>query len=166
MVGKGRAALPRPTVQGTTASIDPLFHPRTSTDYRLPKRAITCVLPIELHSVFVFRSKSLRTPSNMFIVSLAIFDIIMAVEMPMFVINSFMERMIGWEIGCDIYAALGSISGMGQSITNAAIAFDRYRLRSSYDRREPCDHTKPGMLLFAEPFPARSMDGSTRNKPG
>ncbi|XP_029041874.1 opsin, blue-sensitive [Osmia bicornis bicornis] len=72
-------------------------------------------------------SKSLRTASNMFIVSLAIFDIIMAFEMPMLIINSFMERMIGWEVGCDVYAVLGSISGMGQAITNAAIAFDRYR---------------------------------------
>ena len=69
----------------------------------------------------------------MFIVSLAIFDIIMALEIPMFIVSSFVERMIGWEIGCDIYAVLGSVSGMGQAITNAAIAFDRYRLRSNYD---------------------------------
>lgn len=66
----------------------------------------------------------------MFIVSLAIFDIIMAFEMPMLVISSFMERMIGWEIGCDVYSVFGSVSGMGQAITNAAIAFDRYRLYS------------------------------------
>ncbi|XP_076626180.1 rhodopsin 5 [Colletes latitarsis] len=72
-------------------------------------------------------SKSLRTASNMFIVSLAVFDLIMCIEMPMFVANCFMERMIGWEVGCDVYGVLGSISGMGQSITNAAIAFDRYR---------------------------------------
>ncbi|XP_076757600.1 rhodopsin 5 [Xylocopa sonorina] len=78
--------------------------------------------------VWIFStSKSLRTPSNMFIVSLAIFDVIMAFEMPMFLVNSFLERMIGWEVGCDIFAMLGSVSGMGQSITNAAIAFDRYR---------------------------------------
>lgn len=72
-------------------------------------------------------SKSLRTASNMFIVSLAVFDLLMSVEMPMFLINCFLERMIGWELGCDIYAIFGSLSGMGQSITNAAIAFDRYR---------------------------------------
>lgn len=72
-------------------------------------------------------SKSLRTASNMFIVSLAVFDMLMMCEMPMFLVNCFMERMIGWELGCDIYALFGSISGMGQAITNAAIAFDRYR---------------------------------------
>lgn len=72
-------------------------------------------------------SKSLRTASNIFIVNLAVFDLVMAVEMPMFVVNCFMERMLGWELGCDVYAALGAVSGLGQSITNAAIAFDRYR---------------------------------------
>lgn len=45
----------------------------------------------------------------------------------MLIVNSFYQRMIGWELGCDIYAALGSISGMGSAITNAAIAYDRYR---------------------------------------
>lgn len=102
------------------------------TDYRHTSSE-SGVVPIEPRilelGLCVCRSKPLRTASNMFIVSLAIFDIIMAFEMPMLVINSFMERMIGWEIGCDAYAVFGSISGMGQSITNAAIAFDRYRLR-------------------------------------
>lgn len=45
----------------------------------------------------------------------------------MLIVNSFLERTIGWETGCDVYALLGAISGMGQAITNAAIAFDRYR---------------------------------------
>lgn len=78
--------------------------------------------------VWIFStSKSLRTASNMFIVNLALFDLMMALEMPMLVVNSFVERMIGWQLGCDIYALLGSLSGIGQAITNAAIAFDRYR---------------------------------------
>ena len=51
----------------------------------------------------------------------------MAFEIPMLIVNSFLERMIGWEMGCDIYAALGGVSGMGSAITNAAIAFDRYK---------------------------------------
>lgn len=72
-------------------------------------------------------SKSLRTASNMFVVNLALFDLVMMLEMPMLIANSFLERTIGWELGCDIYAALGGISGIGSAITNAAIAFDRYR---------------------------------------
>ncbi|XP_046736196.1 opsin, blue-sensitive [Diprion similis] len=78
--------------------------------------------------VWIFTtSKSLRTASNMFIVNLALFDLLMMLEMPMLIANSFLERMIGWQLGCDVYATLGSISGIGSAINNAAIAFDRYR---------------------------------------
>lgn len=103
----------------------------------------------------------------MFIVSLAIFDIIMAFEMPMFIINCFLERMIGWEIGCDLYAVFGSISGIGQAITNAAIAFDRYRLQlfsfgSNCTTLDLTTAIIPRVSVGL--FPARSMDGSTRNK--
>ncbi|KAK2577555.1 hypothetical protein KPH14_000788 [Odynerus spinipes] len=78
--------------------------------------------------VWIFStSKVLRTPSNMFVINLAIFDLAMALEIPMFIVNSFIERIWGWELGCTIYAILGSVSGLGQSISNAAIAFDRYR---------------------------------------
>lgn len=75
----------------------------------------------------VFRSKSLRSASNMFIVNLAIFDFIMMLEMPMFIVNSFTEKIMGSDTGCNIYAALGSVSGIGGAITNAVIAFDRYK---------------------------------------
>ncbi|XP_012257660.1 opsin, blue-sensitive [Athalia rosae] len=78
--------------------------------------------------VWIFTtSKCLRTASNMFVVNLALFDLVMMLEMPMLITNSFLERMIGWQLGCDIYATLGSIAGIGSAINNAAIAFDRYR---------------------------------------
>lgn len=54
----------------------------------------------------------------------------------MLIVNSFLERTIGWETGCDVYALLGAISGMGQAITNAAIAFDRYRFVARARARE------------------------------
>lgn len=47
----------------------------------------------------------------MFIVNLAIFDLLMMLEMPMFIANSFYERLLGYDLGCTIYAALGSLSG-------------------------------------------------------
>lgn len=47
----------------------------------------------------------------MLIINLAILDILMALEMPMFIANSFSERLLGYDIGCTIYAALGSLSG-------------------------------------------------------
>lgn len=63
----------------------------------------------------------------MFVVNLALFDILMAFEMPLLIVNSFLERPVGWQLGCDIYSALGSVSGIGSAINNAAIAFDRYK---------------------------------------
>lgn len=63
----------------------------------------------------------------MFIINLAIFDLFMMIEMPMFIFNSFSERLLGYDTGCTIYAALGSFSGIGGAITNAMIAYDRYK---------------------------------------
>ncbi|XP_071448172.1 opsin, blue-sensitive [Hetaerina americana] len=77
--------------------------------------------------VTFFTTKSLRTPSNTFVVNLAIFDALMMSKLPMFVLNSAVEGQIFGKIGCDIYGLIGSYSGMGAAITNAAIAFDRYR---------------------------------------
>lgn len=47
--------------------------------------------------------------------------------MPMFIVNSFSERLVGSDVACGVYAAFGSVSGIGGSITNAVIAFDRYK---------------------------------------
>lgn len=63
----------------------------------------------------------------MFVINLALFDIIMAIEFPMFIFNSFSERLIGYDLGCTIYAALGSVSGIGGAFANAIIAFDRFK---------------------------------------
>nr|QPZ55119.1 BRh1 [Eumaeus atala] len=72
-------------------------------------------------------SKSLRSPSNMFVINLAIFDSLMMIEMPMLIVNSFYQKMLGYQVGCDLYASLGAFSGIGGAITNAIIAFDRYK---------------------------------------
>nr|ADN96745.1 blue-sensitive visual pigment [Dryas iulia] len=76
-------------------------------------------------------SKSLRSASNMFVINLAVFDLMMMIEMPLLVINSFHQRLVGYQLGCDIYATLGSFSGIGGAITNAVIAYDRYKTISS-----------------------------------
>nr|QPZ55120.1 BRh2 [Eumaeus atala] len=72
-------------------------------------------------------SKSLRSPSNMFVINLAVFDVMMMIEMPMFVVNSFSQHIVGYQAMCNVYASLGSISGFGGAITNAVIAYDRYK---------------------------------------
>ncbi|XP_030384580.1 opsin Rh5 [Scaptodrosophila lebanonensis] len=76
-------------------------------------------------------SKSLRTPSNLLILNLAIFDLFMCTNMPHYLINGALGYIAGGDLGCDIYALNGGISGMGASITNAFIAFDRYKTISN-----------------------------------
>jgi r-opsin len=88
-------------------------------------------------------TKSLRTPSNLFLMNLAVFDLLMATEMPFFIANSFYERMRGHSIGCTLYSAAGALSGIGGAITNAMIALDRYKCVSS-----PMDRlTKSNVLV-------------------
>ncbi|XP_071519509.1 opsin, ultraviolet-sensitive-like [Panulirus ornatus] len=78
--------------------------------------------------IWVFSSaKSLRTPSNMFVINLAILDFIMMLKTPVFIINSFNEGPIWGKTGCDAFALMGSYSGIAGAMTNAAIAFDRYK---------------------------------------
>nr|BAQ54709.1 opsin, short-wavelength sensitive type [Sympetrum frequens] len=74
-----------------------------------------------------FTTKSLRTSSNAFVANLAIFDMLMMSKLPLFVMNSIVEGQIFGKIGCDIFGLIGSYSGIGAAITNAAIAYDRYR---------------------------------------
>ncbi|XP_073821216.1 opsin Rh5-like [Musca autumnalis] len=76
-------------------------------------------------------SKNLRTPSNLLIINLAIFDLIMALNMPHYMINAIMGYFWGGDLGCDIYAVIGGISGQGAAVTNAFIAYDRYRTISN-----------------------------------
>jgi r-opsin len=63
--------------------------------------------------------------------NLAVFDLLMATEMPFFIGNSFYERLRGHSLACNLYASAGALSGIGGAITNAMIAFDRYKCVSS-----------------------------------
>ncbi|KAB7506870.1 Opsin, ultraviolet-sensitive [Armadillidium nasatum] len=78
--------------------------------------------------IWIFsRAKSLRTPSNMLVINLAIFDFIMMLKTPVFIINSFNEGPVWGKFGCDIFGLMGAYAGVGGAVTNAAIAYDRYR---------------------------------------
>lgn len=63
----------------------------------------------------------------MFVVNLAICDFMMMMKTPIFIYNSFHTGFALGQLGCEIFAFVGSLSGIGASITNAAIAYDRYR---------------------------------------
>lgn len=62
----------------------------------------------------------------MFIVNLAFCDWIMMLKAPIFIYNSFNRGFAAGHIACQIFAFVGSLSGIGAGMTNAAIAYDRY----------------------------------------
>lgn len=72
-----------------------------------------------------YSAKSLRTPSNVFIVNLAICDFLMMVKTPIFIYNSFTRGFTLGHLGCQIFSFIGSLSGIGAGATNACIAYDR-----------------------------------------
>lgn len=73
----------------------------------------------------ITRAKSLRTPSNVFVVNLALCDFMMMTKTPIFIYNSFNRGYELGILGCQIFAFIGSLSGIGAAITNACIAYDR-----------------------------------------
>ncbi|XP_050161498.1 melanopsin [Myiozetetes cayanensis] len=73
------------------------------------------------------RTRSLRTPSNMLIINLAISDLLMSItQSPVFFINSLHKRWIFGEKGCELYAFCGALFGITSMITLMVIALDRY----------------------------------------
>ncbi|KAB5581523.1 hypothetical protein PHYPO_G00176680 [Pangasianodon hypophthalmus] len=73
------------------------------------------------------RSRTLRTPANMFIINLAITDFFMcATQTPIFFITSMHKKWIFGEKGCELYAFCGALFGICSMITLMVIAVDRY----------------------------------------
>ncbi|XP_023676251.2 opsin 4b [Paramormyrops kingsleyae] len=73
------------------------------------------------------RSRSLRTPANMFIINLAIADFLMCItQTPIFFITSMHKRWIFGETACELYAFCGALFGICSMITLTVIAVDRY----------------------------------------
>lgn len=48
------------------------------------------------------------------------------IKTPIFIYNSFNRGFASGVIGCQVFAFIGSISGIGAGSTNACIAYDRY----------------------------------------
>ncbi|XP_072280367.1 melanopsin isoform X1 [Pyxicephalus adspersus] len=73
------------------------------------------------------RSRSLRSPANMFIINLAISDFFMSItQAPVFFAASLHKRWIFGEKGCELYAFCGALFGITSMITLMVIAVDRY----------------------------------------
>jgi len=81
--------------------------------------------------IYIFlKTKSLRTPTNMFVVNLAISDLIMMLTMGLPVtINAFTQRYWMWGVlGCHIYAFCGAVCGTCSILNMAIIGYDRYNV--------------------------------------
>ncbi|XP_072528031.1 opsin 4xb [Salminus brasiliensis] len=78
--------------------------------------------------IFAFCSnKKLRTSPNVFIVNLAVSDLLMALtQSPVFFINCLHTQWMMGELGCEIYAFCGALFGISSMITLLAISVDRY----------------------------------------
>ncbi|XP_049420059.1 melanopsin-A-like isoform X3 [Epinephelus fuscoguttatus] len=78
--------------------------------------------------VYAFcRSRSLRTPSNIFIINLAVTDFLMCLtQTPIFFITSMHKRWIFGKKGCELYAFCGALFGICSMMTLMVIAVDRY----------------------------------------
>ncbi|KAM7362753.1 rhodopsin 6 [Cochliomyia hominivorax] len=78
--------------------------------------------------IYIFTSaKSLRTPSNMFVVNLAFSDFMMMFTMfPPVVLNGFYGTWILGAFWCELYGLFGSLFGCVSIWSMTLIAYDRY----------------------------------------
>lgn len=81
--------------------------------------------------IYIFlKTKSLRTPSNIFVVNLAISDLIMMTTQGLPVtLNAYTQRywMFG-KLGCELYGAVGGICGVCSILSMVVIGYDRYNV--------------------------------------
>ncbi|KAL6423807.1 hypothetical protein ACFW04_010338 [Cataglyphis niger] len=80
--------------------------------------------------IYIFTTtKSLRTPSNLLVINLAISDFLMMLSMsPAMVINCYYETWVLGPLVCELYGLMGSLFGCGSIWTMTMIAFDRYNV--------------------------------------
>ncbi|KAL1140894.1 hypothetical protein AAG570_000822 [Ranatra chinensis] len=80
--------------------------------------------------IYIFCStKSLRTPSNLLVVNLALSDFLMLFTMaPPMVINCYYETWVFGPMACEIYGMAGSLWGSASIWSMVMIALDRYNV--------------------------------------
>nr|BAQ54947.1 opsin, long-wavelength sensitive type [Indolestes peregrinus] len=80
--------------------------------------------------IYIFAStKSLRTPSNLLVINLAVSDFLMMVVMcPFMLINCHYETWVFGPLMCEMYAFAGSLFGCVSIWTMVTIAMDRYNV--------------------------------------
>lgn len=100
--------------------------------------------------VYLFlKCKKLRSPSNLLVANLAVTDMLMLLtQFPFFVYNTFNGGV--WAFShfmCELYAAFGSISGLGSLWTLVFISYDRYNVIVHGVAGTPLSFTKSALFL-------------------
>ncbi|XP_076442275.1 rhodopsin-like [Babylonia areolata] len=81
--------------------------------------------------IYIFgTTKTLRSPSNMYVVNLAISDLTFSAVngFPLLTISAFNKRWIFGKIACELYGLVGGVFGLLSINTMAVIAIDRYNV--------------------------------------
>ena len=71
----------------------------------------------------------------------------MMAKAPVFIYNSFNRGFASGALGCQIFAFVGALSGIGAAMTNACIAYDRYNtIARPFDGK--LTHTKALIMVI------------------
>ncbi|ETN63380.1 ultraviolet-sensitive opsin [Anopheles darlingi] len=91
------------------------------------REAAQCV-PLHSHERGSAQYRSLRTPANYLVVNLAVADLLIMLEAPLFIYNSIYQGPAFGSIGCTVYALMGAIGGTVAIGTLTVISIDRYNV--------------------------------------
>lgn len=92
--------------------------------------------------IYIFtKTKTLRTPSNLYVVNLAVSDfMIMFTMAPPMVVNCYFETWVFGPLACEIYGMCGSLFGCVSIWTMILIASDRYNVIVKGMAGKPLSH--------------------------
>ncbi|CRK97768.1 CLUMA_CG011148, isoform A [Clunio marinus] len=100
--------------------------------------------------IYIFtKTKTLRTPSNLFVVNLAVSDFMIMFTMgPPMVVNCYHETWVFGPLMCQLYGMAGSLFGCVSIWTMTMIAFDRYNVIVKGLSAKPLSHGSAVFKIF------------------
>nr|APY20681.1 long wavelength sensitive opsin 1 [Xenos vesparum] len=100
--------------------------------------------------IYIFIStKSLRSPSNLLVLNLAVSDFLMILGMcPIMVVNSYYQTWVFGPMMCEIYGMWGSEFGCNSILSMMTIALDRYNVIVKGISAKPFTKKKALLWIF------------------
>ncbi|CAG9804649.1 unnamed protein product [Chironomus riparius] len=100
--------------------------------------------------IYIFsKTKSLRSPSNLLVVNLAVSDFMIMFTMgPAMIVNCYYETWVFGPLACQIYGMCGSLFGCISIWTMTMIAFDRYNVIVKGITGKPLTHGGAILRIF------------------